>query len=80
MPYARTTRLAAIAKKLNAVNAKAERDLGPGLLEASKEMLAAIKAVAKEHLDLRKLESHLHELDRAEEKLRATIAKAEGQA
>lgn len=47
------------------------------LLEASKEMLAAIEAVANEHLNLRKLESHLRALDRAEEKLRSAIAKAE---
>lgn len=51
----------------------------PDLLATAKEMLAAIEAVAKEQLNLRKLESHLHELDRAEEKLRAAIAKAESQ-
>ena len=73
----RTTRLAAITKKLNAVNADTERELGPNLLEAAKGMLAAIEAVAKEHLNLRKLESHLRALDRAEEKLRSAIAKAE---
>ena len=50
------------------------------LLATAKEMLAAIEAVAEEQLNLRKLESHLHELDRAEEKLRTAIAKAEGQA
>ena len=48
------------------------------LLEASREMISAIEAVAKEHLNLRKLERNLHALDRAEEKLRDAIAKAEG--
>ena len=73
----RTSRLAEIAKKLNAINAETERELGPNLLEAANGMLAAIEAVAKEHLDLRKLQGHLRALDRAEERLRVAIAKME---
>lgn len=73
----RTSRLAAIAKKLNAINADTERELGPNLLEAANGMISAIEAVAKEHLNLRKLEGHLRALDRAEEKLRVAIAQME---
>jgi hypothetical protein len=51
----------------------------PDLLAASKKMLAAIEAVANEQLNLQTLESYLQALDRAEEKLRAAITKAEGQ-